>query len=169
MHQGKGNVVASANDTVTHALLLANLLELSGGCASSINRTRLCVPDGFSDHRKALGVSAEVDATALKEVDVAVRIGSGLCNNILVIEEGPGTDGVFTVTAVICFLKRCGQTLEGCHARLAEGCGRNHEGACSVPCGFGSSIHGGRAVSENNDIPCFHLESPQGWRSGGLP
>ena len=81
------------------------------------------MPNGFSNHGEALRVSAEVDSSALEKVDMTICVGCRLRNNVLVVEEGPSSDGVFTMAAIICFLKRSRESFERGHAGLAKGRG----------------------------------------------
>jgi hypothetical protein len=69
MNKREGDLVATANHAVTHALFFAKLLQAKGGCATSVYRSRLLVTEGFADHRQALLIAPEIQTSSLKKVD----------------------------------------------------------------------------------------------------
>jgi hypothetical protein len=60
VNQREGDLVTAADDAMAHALFLAHLLDAEGCATTGINRSRLLMSGAFSDHWKALLISAKV-------------------------------------------------------------------------------------------------------------
>ena len=69
MNKREGDLVATANNAVTHALFFTKLLQAQGGRATSVHRSRLLMAEGFANHRQALLVAPEIQTSSLEEVD----------------------------------------------------------------------------------------------------
>jgi hypothetical protein len=65
MDKGHWKLIAAANDAMAHALFFSHLLDGVGCSAPSINGAWLRVAACFSNHGKALLISAKIDAPAL--------------------------------------------------------------------------------------------------------
>ena len=99
-------LVAPTNHTVPHALFFSDVLESGCRCASSIGGTWLCMAGGFANHWQALLVSAEIKSATLQQINVFDRSCRGFGHDVLVAEERPVSNRVFTVTSVVHLLNR---------------------------------------------------------------
>ena len=91
-------------------------------------------------------------------------MSNGFCGgsryDVLVAKEGPAANGVFSVASVVGLLKRSRKSFEGGHAWVSESRGGHEERAGSSFGGFNCCMQGGGSVAKNDDVPCFHIQTP---------
>jgi hypothetical protein len=86
---------------VAHALFFTELLNAQRRCTTGVNGSRLLMAGGFSDHGEALLISSEIHTTALEQINKPDGTRCGFGHHVLVAKEGPASNGVFSMAAVI--------------------------------------------------------------------
>ena len=160
MNQRKRDLIAATYDAVPHALFFRDVLETVGGRTAGIHGSRLLVAGAFSHHRQPLEITTKVEASALEKIDLADGSCRGLRDDVLVAEEVPASNRVLSVAPVVGLLEGSGKTVQGGEAWVAQS-GRRHEqrAGSRFRC-LSSGVKCSGPVSEHNDIPCFHSETP---------
>jgi hypothetical protein len=103
--QRERDLIASANDTVAHALLFSQMLDANGRSAACINGSGLLVSRALSNHGQTLEVSSKIEASSFEEVNLSNRPGCCLGYDVLVAQERPASNRVFAMAAIVGLLK----------------------------------------------------------------
>ena len=144
---------------MTHALLFHHLLEFTRIGVARSDNARLAVTGQPTHLRQSSHVTAEDDAAALEEVGLANGRSGHAGHDVLVGEEGPGANRVFSVTAVGGLVDGRGKAVGHAWIAPTKGFGGHQQHVRAFTGRVGRGGKSCRPVTKHHNVPDFHFDA----------